>query len=123
MSATCCLAIPIRALFFADRRVALIYRTAGTLMAAAVRSRWRPSAAGQVTAVFIMASGRRILVLNIVDDVTCECLAAVPDTRSRDRGLSGNCPDPINKTLFISLDPARTAIAAWAGDDNQERPH
>ena len=27
-----------------------------------------------------MASGRRFRVLNIVDDVTPECLAAVPDT-------------------------------------------
>jgi putative transposase len=27
-----------------------------------------------------MASGRRFRVLNVVDDVTRECLAAVPDT-------------------------------------------
>src|SRR3546814_7428786 len=31
-----------------------------------------------------MASGRRFRVLNIVDDVTRECLAAVPDTRSEE---------------------------------------
>ncbi len=29
----------------------------------------------------------------------------------------------LNETLFMSLDHARTAIAAWAEDYNQERPH
>lgn len=33
-----------------------------------------------------MASGRRFRVLNVVDDVTRECLAAVPDT-----SISGRC--------------------------------
>ena len=29
----------------------------------------------------------------------------------------------LNETLFMSLDHARVAIAAWANDYNQERPH
>jgi putative transposase len=36
------------------------------------------------------ACGRRFRVLNIVDDVTRECLAAVPDTRYRASGWPGN---------------------------------
>jgi putative transposase len=129
-----------------------------------------------------MASGRRFRVLNIVDDVTRECLAAVPDTsisgrrvvrelteliRHRgkpgmivsDNGTELTCnavlawcgeaginwhyiapgkpmqngyaesfngrmrDELLNETLFMSLDHARVAIAAWATDYNQERPH
>ena len=129
-----------------------------------------------------MASGRRFRVLNIVDDVTRECLAAVPDTsisghrvvrelteliRHRgkpgmivsDNGTELTCnavlawcgeaginwhyiapgkpmqngyaesfngrmrDELLNETLFMSLDHARVAIAAWANDYNQERPH
>ncbi|MFZ4109260.1 MAG: IS3 family transposase, partial [Polymorphobacter sp.] len=129
-----------------------------------------------------MASGRRFRVLNIVDDVTRECLAAVPDTsisgrrvvrelteliRLRgkpgmivsDNGTELTCnavlawcseaginwhyiapgkpmqngyaesfngrmrDELLNETLFMSLDHARTAIAAWAEDYNEERPH
>ena len=137
-----------------------------------------------------MASGRRFRVLNIVDDVTRECLAAVPDTSIsgrrvvrelteliRNRGKPGMivsgvedgaqshrgteltcnavlawCSEAsinwhyiapgkpmqngyaesfngrmrdelLNETLFMSLDHARTAIAAWVEDYNQHRPH
>jgi transposase InsO family protein len=129
-----------------------------------------------------MASGRRFRVLNIVDDVTRECLAAVPDTlisgrrvvrelaeliRHRgkpgmivsDNGTELTCnavlawcseaainwhyiapgkpmqngyaesfngrmrDELLNETLFMSLDHARIAIAAWVVDYNQERPH
>lgn len=129
-----------------------------------------------------MVSGRRFHVLNIVDGVTRECLAAVPDTsisgrrvvrelteliRHRgkpgiivsDNGTELTCNavlawcstaginwhyiapgkpmqngyaesfngrmrnELLNETLFLSLDHARTAIAAWAEDYNQHRPH
>ena len=29
----------------------------------------------------------------------------------------------LNSTLFFDLDDARTKIAAWITDDNDERPH
>jgi transposase InsO family protein len=129
-----------------------------------------------------MASGRRFRVLNIVDDVTRECLAAVPDTSISGRrvvreltelithrgkpgmivsdngteltcnavlawcgeaginwhyiapgkpmqngyaeSFNGRMRDEfLNETLFLSLHHARTAIAAWAQDYNQQRPH
>ncbi len=129
-----------------------------------------------------MASGRRFRVLNIVDDVTRECLAAVPDTsisgrrvvreltelishRGKpgmivsDNGTELTCnavlawcseaainwhyiapgkpmqngyaesfngrmrDELLNETLFLSLDHARIAIAAWVADYNQHRPH
>jgi transposase InsO family protein len=129
-----------------------------------------------------MASGRRFRVLNIVDDVTRECLAAVPDTsisgrrvvrelteligrRGKpgmivsDNGTELTCnavlawcsetkinwhyiapgkpmqngyaesfngrmrDELLNETLFMSLDHARIAIAAWVEDYNQHRPH
>jgi putative transposase len=128
------------------------------------------------------ANGRRFRVLNIVDDVTEECLGAIPDTSisgrrvAREltaivarRGKPGSivsdngteftcnamlawCKDnsidwhfiapgkPIqnafvesfngrmrdellNETLFFGLDDARSKIAAWVADYNDERPH
>jgi putative transposase len=39
-----------------------------------------------------MATGRRFRVLNVVDDVTRECLAAVPDTSIRASGWRANWP-------------------------------
>jgi putative transposase len=36
------------------------------------------------------ANGRRFRMLNIVDDVTKECLGAIPTRRSRDGGWRGN---------------------------------
>ena len=38
-----------------------------------------------------MASGRRFRVLNIVDDVTRECLRAVPDTSISGRRVTHHC--------------------------------
>lgn len=129
-----------------------------------------------------MATGRRFRVLNVVDDVTRECLAAVPDISISGRrvvreltrliahrgkpgmivsdngteltsnavlawcgeldvewhyiapgkpmqnghveSFNGRMRDELlNETLFLSLDHARTVIAAWVKDYNQERPH
>jgi putative transposase len=128
------------------------------------------------------ACGRRFRVLNIVDDVTRECLAAIADTSisgrrvareltaliarrgkpgmivsdhgteftsravlrwSQDRAVewhyiapgkpmqNGFCEsfngrmrdELLDETLFFGLDHARTAIAAWAHDYNEARPH
>ncbi|OWO91545.1 hypothetical protein B5E41_26485 [Rhizobium esperanzae] len=120
-------------------------------------------------------------MLNIVDDVTRECLAAIPDTsilrrrvarelttlilcaanlewsfptgteltsnailaRSKDHDVerhyiapgkemqngyvesSNGCmrDELLNESLFFGLDHARSAIAEWADDYNQFRPH
>jgi putative transposase len=128
------------------------------------------------------ANGRRFRVLNIVDDVTKECLGAIPDTSisgrrvAREltaiverRGKPGSivsdngteftcnamlawCRDSkidwhfiapgkpiqnafvesfngrmrdefLNETLFFDIDDARTKVAAWVADYNDERPH
>ena len=128
------------------------------------------------------ACGRRFRVLNIVDDVTRECLAAIADTSISGRRVAreltaliarrgkpgmivsdhgteftsnailawsndhkvewhyiapgkpmqnGFCEsfngrmrdELLNETLFFGLDHARTAIAAWADDYNEARPH
>ena len=128
------------------------------------------------------ALGRRFRILNIVDDVTRECLAAIPDTsipgrrvareltalvNRRDKpgmivsdngteftcnamlawseenkidwhfiapgkpmqngfceSFNGRMPDELlNETLFFGLDHARTSIAGWADDYNEQRPH
>lgn len=94
-----------------------------------------------------MASGRRFRVLNVVDDVTREYLAAVPDTSISghrvvreltqliaERGkpmqngyvesFNGRMRDELlNETLFLSMTHARVEIAAWVEDYNRERPH
>ena len=121
-------------------------------------------------------------MLNIVDDVTRECLAAIPDTSISGRRVArelteliarrgkpgmivsdhgteftsnailawskdhrvewhyiapgkpmqnGFCEsfngrmrdELLNETLFFGLDHARTAIAEWADDYNERRPH
>jgi transposase InsO family protein len=128
------------------------------------------------------ACGRRFRVLNIVDDVTRECLAAIPDTSisgrrvarelttlierrgkpgmivsdngtkltpnailawSKDHkvewhyiapgrpmqngyveSFNGRMRDELlNEILFFGLDHARSAIAEWADDYNNFRPH
>lgn len=127
-------------------------------------------------------AGRRFRVLNIVDDVTRECLAAIPDTSisgrrvareltmlverrgkpgmivsdngteltsnaiiawSKDHkvewhyiapgrpmqngyveSFNGRMRDELlNESLFFGLDHARKAIAEWADDYNNFRPH
>jgi len=128
------------------------------------------------------ACGRRFRVLNIVDDVTRECLAAIPDTSISGRRIArelttlverrgkpgmivsdngteltsnailawskdhkvewhyiapgrpmqngyvesfnGRMRDErLNESLFFGLDHARSAIAEWADDYNNVRPH
>jgi transposase InsO family protein len=128
------------------------------------------------------ACGRRFRVLNIVDDVTRECLAAIPDTSisgrrvarelttlierrgkpgmivsdngteltsnailawSKDHkvdwhyiapgkpmqngyaeSFNGRMRDELlNESLFFGLNHARSAIAEWADDHNNFRPH
>ena len=128
------------------------------------------------------ACGRRFRILNIVDDVTRECLAAIPDTSISGRRVArelttlieqrgkpgmivsdngteftsnamlawteehkitwhfiapgkpmqnGFCEsfngrmrdELLNETLFFGLDHARTRIADWADDYNDQRPH
>jgi putative transposase len=129
-----------------------------------------------------LVTGRRLRILNVVDDVTKECLAAVVDTsisgkrvareldalvaRRGKPGLivsdhgteftsnallewtqktavawhfiapgkpmqNGICEafngrmrdEPLNETLFFSLDQAREAVERWVADYNQHRPH
>ena len=128
------------------------------------------------------ACGRRFRVLNVVDDVTRECLAAIPDTSISGRrvarelttlierrgkpgmivsdngteltsnailawakdhkvewhyiapgrpmqngyaeSFNGRMRDELlNESLFFGLDHARSAIAEWADDYNNFRPH
>ena len=128
------------------------------------------------------ANGRRFRILNIVDDVTRECLAAIPDTSISGRRVAreltalidqrgkpgmivsdngteftsnamlawaqenritwhfiapgkpmqnGFCEsfngrmrdELLNESLFFGLDHARTKIADWADDYNEQRPH
>ena len=59
----------------------------------------KPNAAGASTLHDQLAGGRRFRILNIVDDVTRECLAAIPDT-----SISG-------KRVAREL----TTIIAWRG--------
>ena len=129
-----------------------------------------------------LACGRRFRMLNVVDDVTRECLAAIPDTSisgrrvareltalierrgkpgmvvsdngteltsnaifawSKDHkvewhyiapgkpmqngyveSFNGRMRDELlNESLFFGLDHARSAIAQWADDYNNFRPH
>ncbi|WP_395775075.1 IS3 family transposase [Agrobacterium pusense] len=128
------------------------------------------------------ACGRRFRILNVVDDVTRECLAAIPDTSISGRrvvrelttlierrgkpgmivsdngteltsnailawsmdhkvkwhyiapgrpmqngyveSFNGRMRDELlNESLFFGLDHARSAIAEWADDYNNFRPH
>jgi len=128
------------------------------------------------------ACGRRFRILNIVDDVTRECLAAIPDTSISGRRVAreltalidqrgkpgmivsdhgteftsnamlawaqqnkivwhfiapgkpmqnGFCEsfngrmrdELLIESLFFGLDHARTKIAEWADDYNEQRPH
>lgn len=128
------------------------------------------------------ACGRRFRILNVVDDVTRECLAAIPDTSisgqrvareltslihrrgkpgmivsdhgteftsnamlawSQERQITWHYIAPgkpmqngfcesfngrmrdelLNESLFFGLDHARTRIASWIADYNEQRPH
>jgi len=129
-----------------------------------------------------LADGHRFRILNVVDDVTRECLAAIPDTSisgvrvarelmgliarrgrpemivsdhgteftsnaifawAKDHGVAWHYIAPgkpmqngyiesfngrmrdelLNESLFLGLQRAREAIAAWAADYNTTRPH
>ena len=129
-----------------------------------------------------LACGRRFRILNIVDDVTRECLAAIPDTSISGRRVAreltmlierrgkpgmivsdngteftsnamlawaqdnrivwhfiapgkpmqnGFCEsfngrmrdELLNESLFLDLHHARSRIANWIDDYNQQRPH
>jgi putative transposase len=129
-----------------------------------------------------LACSRRFRILNIVDDVTRECLAAIPDTSISGRRVARELTDLIqrrskpgmivsdhgteftsnamlawsqehqitwhfiapgkpmqngfcesfngrmrdellNESLFFGLDHARTRIASWIADYNEQRPH
>jgi len=70
-----------------------------------------------------MASGRRFRVGNIVDDVTRECLRAVPDTSISDRRVVRELADLIaerGKPGMIvrdnGIELTSTAVLAWCGE-------
>ena len=69
-----------------------------------------------------MASGRRFRVLNIVDDVTRECLAAVPDTSISGRPIVRELADWISHRgklgLIVSDNGTEltcNSVLAWCG--------
>lgn len=70
-----------------------------------------------------MASGRRFRVLNIVDDVTRECLAAVPDTSISGRRVVRELTDLIAQRgkpgMIVSdngTELTSNAVLAWCGE-------
>ena len=74
------------------------------------------------------AQGRRFRILNIVDDVTRVCLAAIPDTSISGKRVARELTmlmrdELLNESLFIDLDQARQLISAWVTDYNTARPH
>ena len=77
-----------------------------------------------------MASGRRFRVLNVVDDVTRECLAAVPDTSISGRRVVRELtqlieqrgkPDMIGSENGTEL--TSNAVLAWCGEIGVEWPY
>src|SRR3546814_9946207 len=75
-----------------------------------------------------MASGRRFRVLNIVDDVTRECLRAVPDTsisgRRGVRELSDLIEERGRPGMIVSdngTELTSNAVLAWCGEVGVER--
>ena len=70
-----------------------------------------------------MASGRRFRVLNVVDDVTRECLAAVPDTSISGRRVVRELTELIAKRgkpgMIVSdngTEFTSNAVLAWCGE-------
>ena len=70
-----------------------------------------------------MASGRRLRVLNVVDDVTRECLAAVPDTSISGRRVVRELADLIAERgkpgMIVSdngTELTSNAVLAWCGE-------
>ena len=90
-----------------------------------------------------MVTGRRFRVLNIVDDVTRECLAAVPDTSISGKRLareltiliarrgkpcmivSDNGTELTSNAVLEWCSKAHVPekLAAWVDDYNTRRPH
>lgn len=92
-------------------------------------------------------SGRRLRILNVIDDVTKGCLAAIPDTSISGRRVAreldaiiasrgkpmqngiceafkGRMRDELfNETIFYDLDHARSVLARRVASDNPRRPH
>ena len=72
------------------------------------------------------ACGRRFRVLNIVDDVTRECLAAVPDTSISGRRVARELTDLIGRgkpDMIVSdhgTEFTSNAILAWSKDHRVE---
>lgn len=77
------------------------------------------------------ASGRRIRLLNIVDDVTRECLRAVPDTSISGRGVVRELAELIaergkpgmivggvsdDAQRYKGTEPTMNAVFAWCGE-------
>ena len=70
-----------------------------------------------------MASGRRFRVLNVVDDVTRECLAAVPDTSISGRRVVRELTELIAQRgkpgMIVSdngTELTSNAVLAWCGE-------
>jgi transposase InsO family protein len=70
-----------------------------------------------------MASGRRFRVLNVVDDVTRECLAAVPDTSISGRRVVRELTDLISRRgkpgMIVSdngTELTSNAVLEWCGE-------
>jgi transposase InsO family protein len=70
-----------------------------------------------------MVSGRRFRVLNVVDDVTRECLAAVPDTYISGRRvvrelieLVAQCGKPGMIVSDNGTELTSNAVLAWCGE-------
>ncbi|WP_404926379.1 IS3 family transposase [Mesorhizobium sp. ORM16] len=73
------------------------------------------------------ASGRRFRVLNIVDDVTRECLAAIPDTSISGRRVARQLTDLVGRrgkpAMIVSdhgTEFTSNAILAWSKDHRVE---
>jgi putative transposase len=70
-----------------------------------------------------MASGSRLRVLNVVDDVTCKCLAAVPDTSISGRRvvreltrLIAQRGKPVMSVSDNVTELTSNAVLAWCGE-------
>ncbi len=88
---------------------------------------WGEIAASLAPSVAIcdqLASGRRFRILNVVDDVTRECQAAIPDTSISGRHVARELTDLIERRgkpgLIVSdngTEFTSNAVLAWAHDN------
>src|SRR5690606_32838005 len=92
------------------------------LMGARPNARWSPDFVHDQ-----FACGRRFRVLNIVDDVTRECLAAIPDTSISGRRVARELTDLIARRgkpgMIVSdhgTEFTSNAILAWSKDHKVE---